>query len=1245
MAKQKPSSPILEFPSGSEKRSTPPALPDSAAPEVAKLFRPVDWLTFAVVTLVMLVTYLYTIAPDLTLEDSGELAVGSMYAGVPHPPGYPAWTLYSWAFTKLLPFSSMAWRVAVSSAVAAALSAGIIGLMVSRGSSLILESIDLFKDLSRTWENPQCFISGLVSGLLIGFNGFIWSQAVIVEVYTLAVLTLALTLVYLMRWSYAPSQRRYLYAAFFLFGLCFANHQTLIVAAMGIEVIIAMGDRKVGRDLFLVNTVIWLLGFAGHLSGKINTFNQNPEILGIFHLVGFGSLVATIWLAVLTGGLGDRLHIAFLCGVFWFLGAVVYLYMPIASMSNPPMNWGYPRTWEGFIHAFTRGQYEKTSPTKDPLLLIRQLFMYAEGAQEEFNWANLLIGLVPFAFLMRMQRRERGWILGLSGVYLCLAVLLLVLLNPTVDKQSRDLVKVFFTTSHVIIALGVGYGLSLIGALLLTQYERYRFPLLMGGAVACAFNLYEVVATFSDTAFTILRTAALLSLALSVVFVGLIFLHRERARLTPFLCLFALIPFDSALSHWGDNEQRHHYFGYWFGHDMFEPGADTPVAPAPKTPAGKPVYPSMARDTVLFGGTDPGRFAPTYMIFAESFTPPADRLDAKFDRRDVYIITQNALADNTYLDYIRAHYERSAQKDPPFFQGMLNDSRSAARGRTNFLAQIAAPLDRFLTDLGARIEKERRAGSSMFHPADFTDFKALQTRLQTGSDPLSTYLREQLGSGALASPADLSAALNRLIQGPSLYDAPGRFTGVTLSAHLQDFAKQNPPTFNRIRLNRELLEAAYPGLIAVSLGGLYPDLEIHIPTVEEASRCFQEYTADAARRFQNNELDAGEQVNMLPDGRVSVTGQVAVMAINGLLTKIIFDKNPDHEFYVEESFALKWMYPHLVPFGIIMKIERNPVADLSQEQLSENHEFWSQYAKRFIGDWITYDTPTAQVADFAVRTYMRRDLAGFKGDPKFVRDRQAQKSFSKLRNAQGKSIFAWRAQRAGNPEQQQRYLREAEFALKQAFAFCPYSPETVFNYASLLAGMGRYDDAARVAETCAAFDPENGGVRELVEQLRRLRDTKPPAALNPRELQDSERQFRAEGTNAELGFKLASSYLQANRSNDAIAVLDQLLTNPASDTRILISLAQAYQTINRIDKMEEALTRYAQKTPESPEAWFDLSAILAAQGKIPEAQSNLDTAIRLSDARTARDPKARNLRDLYKSDPRFDRARATLTTR
>src|SRR5437016_10556422 len=101
-----------------------------AKPVTPPLLRKIDWLTFAITTLLVFIGYLLTLAPDLTLEDSGELAVGSYYAGVPHPPGYPVWTIYSWLFTALIPISNVAYRVAVSSAVAGALSCGLIALMV-----------------------------------------------------------------------------------------------------------------------------------------------------------------------------------------------------------------------------------------------------------------------------------------------------------------------------------------------------------------------------------------------------------------------------------------------------------------------------------------------------------------------------------------------------------------------------------------------------------------------------------------------------------------------------------------------------------------------------------------------------------------------------------------------------------------------------------------------------------------------------------------------------------------------------------------------------------------------------------------------------------------------------------------------------------------------------------------------------------------------------------------------------------
>src|SRR4051812_23195069 len=73
-------------------------------PAKPRLYRQWDWVAFAITTFIAFAAYYYTLAPQVTLEDSGELAVGSFYAGVPHPPGYPIWTIYTWLFTVLFPF-------------------------------------------------------------------------------------------------------------------------------------------------------------------------------------------------------------------------------------------------------------------------------------------------------------------------------------------------------------------------------------------------------------------------------------------------------------------------------------------------------------------------------------------------------------------------------------------------------------------------------------------------------------------------------------------------------------------------------------------------------------------------------------------------------------------------------------------------------------------------------------------------------------------------------------------------------------------------------------------------------------------------------------------------------------------------------------------------------------------------------------------------------------------------------------
>ena len=58
------------------------------------------------------------------------------------------------------------------------------------------------------------------------------------------------------------------------------------------------------------------------------------------------------------------------------------------------------------------------------------------------------------------------------------------------------------------------------------------------------------------------------------------------------------------------------------------------------------------------------------------------------------------------------------------------------------------------------------------------------------------------------------------------------------------------------------------------------------------------------------------------------------MDINARLAKMIFEQNPDHDFYIEESFPLDWMYPHLQPFGIIMKLQREKIKSIMQSVLS-----------------------------------------------------------------------------------------------------------------------------------------------------------------------------------------------------------------------------------------------------------------------------------------------------------------------
>jgi tetratricopeptide (TPR) repeat protein len=1335
-------------------------VPVAAPGPVPPLFRRLDWLALVITFAVVWTVYLLTLAPELTLEDSGELVTGAFYAGIPHPPGYPVWTIYSWLWCTLLPIGNMAWRVAVGQAFSGAMACGLLALMVSRGSSMFMEGIEELKDMTGKWESAICLISAVAAGLLLGLDGFMWKESVVVNrIAVTSVPWFLAVLVCLLRWIYAPHQLRYAYWAVFLFGVCFTLHQSLIVAAIGIEVALAAGNPKLGRDAFLGNFLIYLADYlvvAVTGDHMFHNIGAKSGLLFIFNVIGIGSLIASVWLTVRTKGLGTCWKQVLIMAGLWVLGVSVYLYMAVSGMTIPPMQWGYPRTVEGFFHALTRGQYEQPNPTNiitEPGRFLSQIGMLVEGAATEFTWVYLFIGLVPFVFFLKMQKRERAWLISLTGLYLFLGGLLIVLLNPSPDKASADLFKVFLCSSHTIVACLIGYGLALTAAFMATHYQKFRLWGMAGGVVGVVLALFCLwdatgkhyfgpagVIPLSELGHWIARAFArnqyglpiyanLLLVAIAVAFVIALVLYRQRGPLLIVLGLFAAMPLYSGLAHWFASDQRNHWFGYWFGHDMFTPpfkGTD-----------GKPLYPEMTKDAVLYGGTDPGRFCPTYIIFCESFTPTncQPRLDQHFDRRDVYIITQNALADSTYLCYIRSHYNRSTQIDPPFFSELFRTLLKDKDYQTNLLARAAAPLDRFFGGVGARVEKRRRTYTSWFADNHFVDLPALAARLRPGpqQDPLSKYLYENLSPKTqelLASPGkearlrrSLAEDLNRLLErelktkqqlnlkkrekeavdqeiadgvtserlrqkqerlgteitelsktGP-LYE-PERFKQVQLSEYLTDFIKENPQSWTRIRLNRLLLEAAYPKEIARSVGGVYPDREIYSATPEDSQRCFQEYMADAQRRMQSNQLRPGEDVKIV-DNRVQVSGQVAVMNINGLITKVIFDHNPKNEFFVEESFPLEWMYPHLTPFGIIMKINRQPLPSLTEDILNRDHQFWKQFSTRLTGDFIDYDTPIKEITDWIVRTYLRHDMNGFTGDRRFLHDDDAQKSFSKLRSSIA-GVYAWRLgpqcpaeYRPKNDAEYRRLLKETDFAFRQAFAFCPYSPEAVFRYAQLLMQLHRWDDAILVAETCMKLDPYNGQVRGLIETVKSYKKYD-QAQGTVSQLEDDSRKNPMD---LQKAFNLASVYLSMQQTDRAVQVLDGVLNspqadvnacrallqaytsfgnlsgvqrtvdklegNPNLDANAILSLAQGYATLANVPKLETTLERLTKVMSTSPEAWYDLAVLKAGLGKSAEGLAALRQALDLSAQRLKSDPKAKDLVAVARKEERFGPLRQT----
>jgi len=579
-------------------------------------FRKSDWIACWITFVISLTVYVLTLQPTLGLEDSGELIVASDYLGVPHPPGYPIWTLLTWFFQWI--FHSVtfhghpnpAWAVNFFSAAASAAACGVLALLISRSGMDLLRSMKKESNmLGEKTESLFCAAAGISGGLLLAFGQGMWSQSVIAEVYTLNILFQSLVLLFLYRWMVDPKESKWLLLCAFAFGLGITNHQTLMFMGLAMAIGILFRDWRLGRDFIITCIPLAIMVIATKV---LNEKGSNWSWLAGWDHIGFwvwtAYAVIIPIIAMFTLPKGKIVGPTFLV---MLVGLSFYLYMPFSSDQNPPINWGYPRTWQGFMHAITRGQYErvKLAHVFTPRFL-QQIGTYLMDLRSQFYGPIAALAIVPVIFCWKLGKKNIAWLVTTLVAFLSVGIIFMILQNPKTDIQNLFIGRVQYIQSHAIYVIWLGYGILFLMAWLESLVKNNPITKIIGVTLVLLLPFVLIYKNYNDS---------------------------DQLKIV------------------GGAEQNGHDFGWQFGNwqlqgvDGVKEDMQAWYSPEEfeKQWAAYPnkAYPEpMGPNAIFFGGTDPGRFVPTYMIYSAKV------------RQDVYLITQNALADNTYMNVMRDLY-------------------------------------------------------------------------------------------------------------------------------------------------------------------------------------------------------------------------------------------------------------------------------------------------------------------------------------------------------------------------------------------------------------------------------------------------------------------------------------------------------------------------------------------------------------------------------------------------------------
>jgi tetratricopeptide (TPR) repeat protein len=226
------------------------------------------------------------------------------------------------------------------------------------------------------------------------------------------------------------------------------------------------------------------------------------------------------------------------------------------------------------------------------------------------------------------------------------------------------------------------------------------------------------------------------------------------------------------------------------------------------------------------------------------------------------------------------------------------------------------------------------------------------------------------------------------------------------------------------------------GTYAEYLRFLYGD-RLNALSNTDSDRAFQDYMKDAQKRFEHDQqfpdepkqVRDNEQINKV-DGKIQVSGIVAVMDINERLLRMLMEKNPELSFALQESFPLKGTYADASPLGPIMELRAQDQSSFTPERAAESVNYW-----RTVADQL-------------------------RASPNEANGETPLKSYSKLATGQA-NLFAERG-----------FAESAEQTYRIALGIVPSNVDAVTGLAGLLERTGRAQDARTLVDQFARDFPK-----------------------------------------------------------------------------------------------------------------------------------------------------------------------------